>query len=321
MPRLRLGRLGLALGFHFLGSAAQELGQLGPPQGPERYDSNGMWKGSRLVGGNYTLYCAPGFEVSGPNGGRAKSEAEVEARFCVLRPEPLLDVSAELGLAGGELHCKNVDDCAKLRHGCGALGICLDLIDGYDCNCENGFYTRHYLDGEIVCGPKGIDKDVCHGHTCGAYGVCIDLVGNASGYDSAKGIYRCECTDGFFDNGVTCERQDCGNKSDPLGTWLGSTKFGDEYTLRCPPGSYIWGGALQEVTMSCGASGQWLSDYWCEAQSRMATMELWLDIASVLLCIVSAALAAGLTLGLATVEPFGLQVILAARPEAAAVVM
>ena len=29
----RLGRLGLALGFHFLGSAAQELGQLGPPQG------------------------------------------------------------------------------------------------------------------------------------------------------------------------------------------------------------------------------------------------------------------------------------------------
>lgn len=73
--------------------------------------------------------------------------------------------------------------------------------------------------------------------------------------------------------------------------------------------------------MSCGASGQWLSDYWCvnpldkEAQSRMATMELWLDIASVLLCMVSAALAAGLTLGLATVEPFGLRVILAARPE------
>ena len=79
-----------------------------------------LGQGSRLVGGNYTLYCAPGFEaretadcfcfaaasrsrlqVSGPNGGRAKSEAEVEARFCVLRPEPLLDVSAELGLAGG----------------------------------------------------------------------------------------------------------------------------------------------------------------------------------------------------------------------------
>jgi len=304
MPRLRLGRLGLALGFHFLGSAAQEAPWAASKQCPERYDSNGMWKGSRLVGGNYTLYCAPGFEVSGPNGGPSRS---------LTCPPSLVWLE--------ELHCKNVDDCAKLRHGCGALGICLDLIDGYDCNCENGFYTRHYLDGEIVCGPKGIDKDVCHGHTCGAYGVCIDLVGNASGYDSAKGIYRCECTDGFFDNGVTCERQDCGNKSDPLGTWLGSTKFGDEYTLRCPPGSYIWGGALQEVTMSCGASGQWLSDYWCvnpldkEAQSRMATMELWLDIASVLLCIVSAALAAGLTLGLATVEPFGLQVILAARPE------
>ncbi|CAE7697739.1 CBSDUF7 [Symbiodinium microadriaticum] len=300
-------RLALGLGSLFALSAlsaAQEAPWAASKQCPERYDSNGMWKGSRLVGGNYTLYCAPGFEVSGPNGGPSRS---------LTCPPSLVWLE--------ELHCKNVDDCAKLRHGCGALGICLDLIDGYDCNCENGFYTRHYLDGEIVCGPKGIDKDVCHGHTCGAYGVCIDLVGNASGYDSAKGVYRCECTDGFFDNGVTCERQDCGNKSDPLGTWLGSTKFGDEYTLRCPPGSYIWGGALQEVTMSCGASGQWLSDYWCvnpldkEAQSRMATMELWLDIASVLLCMVSAALAAGLTLGLATVEPFGLRVILAARPE------
>lgn len=46
---------------------------------------------------------------------------------------------------------------------------------------------------------------------------------------------------------------------------------------------------------------------WQEAASRMATMELWIDIASVLLCVTSAALAAGLTLGLATLEPFGLQ--------------
>ena len=59
---------------------------LPPAPGPERYDSNGMWKagwpmrriadselpslqGSRLVGGNYTLYCAPGFEARGDNWG------------------------------------------------------------------------------------------------------------------------------------------------------------------------------------------------------------------------------------------------------------
>ncbi|CAL1128559.1 unnamed protein product [Cladocopium goreaui] len=47
----------------------------------------------------------------------------------------------------------------------------------------------------------------------------------------------------------------------------------------------------------------------------MATMQIWLDVISVLICVLSAALAAGLTLGLATLEPFGLQVILASRPE------
>jgi len=235
--------------------------------------------------------------------------------------------------------CKNVDDCAKLKHGCGALGLCLDLIGSYDCNCENGFYQRHMLDGEIVCGPQGIDQLICGGHTCGAYGVCIDLVGNSSGYESVKdgdseqsrrlrkremdqSTFRCECRDGFFDNGTNCERQDCGAKTDALGEWQGSTKFGGEYTLRCPMGSFVWGGALQEYTISCPASGQWgQSNLWCvdpteeEAQNRMATMQIWLDVISVFLCVISAALAAGLTLGLATLEPFGLQVILAARDE------
>lgn len=52
------------------------------------------------------------------------------------------------------------------------------------------------------------------------------------------------------------------------------------YTLRCPQGSFVWGGALREITISCPASGQWLeTDLWCvdpsqeEAQSRMATMQ------------------------------------------------
>lgn len=285
-------------------------------QCPELYDSNGIWKGSLLVDGNYTLYCAPGFEVSGRGGGRSRS---------MTCPESLIWPF--------KWYCKNIDDCAKLKHGCGALGLCLDLIGSYDCNCENGFYQRHILDGEIVCGPKGIDELICQGNTCGAYGVCIDLVGNTTGYESVKdtlssrrmedaGTFRCECRDGFFDNGTSCERQDCGAKTDALGEWQGSTKFGGEYTLRCPKGSFVWGGALQEITISCPANGRWLeTNLWCvnpsaeEAENRMATMQIWLDVISVLICVLSAALAAGLTLGLATLEPFGLQVILASRPE------
>ncbi|CAK9009716.1 unnamed protein product [Durusdinium trenchii] len=278
---------------------------------PELYDANGIWKGSLMVGGNYTLYCAPGFEVSGQPGGSSRS---------MTCPDSLMWPS--------ELYCKNIDDCAKLKHGCGALGLCLDLIESYDCNCENGFFQRHMLDGEIVCGPEGIDEQICRGYTCGAYGVCIDLVGNGTGYESVKarsldeGTFRCECRDGFFDNGTSCEHQDCGAKTDALGEWQGNTKFGGEYTLRCPLGSFVSSGALREITISCPANGQWLeTNLLCvspsdeETKSRMATMEIWFDMSAVLLCVLSAALAAGLTLGLATLEPFGLQVILAARPE------
>eukprot|EP00439_Symbiodinium_sp_Y106_P064357 s2712_g10.t1 len=59
-------------------------------------------------------------------------------------------------LAGGSRQQKNVDDSAKRssKAGCGALGICLELIDGYDfvntqvfCDIMDGFVvmTRRYL--------------------------------------------------------------------------------------------------------------------------------------------------------------------------------
>ncbi|CAE8642567.1 unnamed protein product [Polarella glacialis] len=168
--------------------------------------------------------------------------------------------------------------------------------------------------------------------------VCVDLRGSDSVYDSlthdspnlgeeisekelveGKITYRCECTDGFFDNGKTCERLDCGEKVDGLGTWIGSTLFNGEYTLRCPEGAFVWGGALQEVTLSCGPKGKWLSDPVCvnpqheAVEQEMAAFEFWIDIGVVLLCVASAGLAAGLTLGLATIEPFGLSVIMATR--------
>jgi len=277
----------------------------------EKYDRNGQWQGSRAVGGNYTLRCAEGFQVSGHGGSTS------------------WNLTCHSGSIWKEdIYCVNVDDCATLKHGCGALGVCLDLVGSYDCNCERGYYSRHRVDGEIVCGLKGMD--VCHGHTCSAYGVCIDLQGNDSQFEDDKPsssqqakipTYRCECTDGFFDNGVTCQRHDCGNLTDKLGIWTGSTTFGGEYTLRCPEGGKIWGGELEEITISCGRLGKWLSNPICvsplseELEKGMAALEFWSLIGLVLLCVTSAALAAGLTLGLATLEPFALTVILATRLE------
>eukprot|EP00930_Biecheleria_cincta_P048606 TRINITY_DN33892_c0_g1_i1.p1 TRINITY_DN33892_c0_g1~~TRINITY_DN33892_c0_g1_i1.p1 ORF type:complete len:797 (-),score=127.82 TRINITY_DN33892_c0_g1_i1:138-2528(-) len=293
---------------------------------PEMDDENGQWSGSRHVGGNYTLRCAAGFEVVGKGGVASSSESIV----CPSSLKWPLD-----------LVCVNIDDCAKLKHGCGAMGVCLDLVDGYDCNCERGYIERRSPDGETVCGTSNLDETLCRGHTCSAYGLCVDLIGNVTEFDSEsqedndnngsqsahdqknspKLDYRCECTEGFYDDGVTCQRYDCGEKHDALGEWTGSTLFGSHYTLQCPAGSYIWGGTLQVVTISCGSKGKWLSNPACvsleseEHEEEMEALEYWTSIGSVILCVISAALAAGLTLGLATLEPFGLKVTLAARPE------
>lgn len=222
----------------------------------------------------------------------------------------------------------------------------MDLVNNYDCNCEEG-YPRSYRDGEIVCGDSRTDEVICSGHTCGAYGVCINLKGrvdeferprmNATaaqaehkskhggdrgdrgGHNFGNSEYRCECTHGYYDNGKTCVQRDCGKLEDKLGVWVGSTLTGGEYTLTCPPGAYVWGGALQEITVNCGTGGDWLSRPICvnpamkRRTEEFARVRFWLLIAVVVLCIVSAALAAGLTLGLVSLDPFGLAVIIATQ--------
>lgn len=297
---------------------------------PDIDDHHGRWEGSRRVGQIYTLTCAPGFEVIGTrgNGTRGRLSAQMTCPLTLQWPE--------------ELWCQDIDDCAALKHGCGALGVCIDLVGGYDCNCEEGYPRHRGLDGEIVCGDTHTDQEICAGHTCGAYGVCIDLRGNFSRFEASpkqvmndtrrlhapnhedhprsRHTYRCECTDGYYDNGATCIPHDCGILTDDLGVWIGSTTSGGQYTLKCPPGASVWGGALREITITCGNQGKWLSRPSCVNPSleihdeQMARLRFTACVIMVVLCICSAALAAGLTLGLVSLDSFGLHVLLATEP-------
>lgn len=346
----------------------------GEPVCPDLDDDNGRWEGSRSVGGKYTLTCAPGFKVQGRG----------DAARTLTCPQSLK--------WDEDVWCENIDDCAKLKHGCGALGVCIDLVNSYECNCEQGYGKRHSQDGEIVCGDKHWNSVVCGGHTCGSYGVCIDLTGASDSFDTEhktkeklkyeeqmqerghnekneskpgehedepnldddqdkaegeerhhdhedherhlehkegkvhkkhhhKATYRCECTDGFEDDGRTCVRLNCGSLDDNMGTWNGSTEYGGEYSLRCPDQSFVWGGALKEVTISCPKKGVWLSKPACVSPIRealdaqVATLRFWTFVFLALVCVCSAAAAAGLTLGVATLEPFKLNVICETRTE------
>jgi len=277
-------------------------------------DANGRWEGSRKVGGKYTLRCARGFQVSGRHGYRSGT---------ISCPENLEWPE--------ELKCEDIDNCDQLKHGCGPKGICVDLVDGYECNCEKGYPPRKSRDGETVCGDEA-DMRICGGNTCGPFGLCIDLKGKfPDGHDKddlaraghEHRPFRCECADGFADNGTTCLRRDCGALHDELGTWTGSTLFNQEYTLRCPDRSFVWGyPALRDITIRCTRRGDWLSPHpVCHSPSREAedaeleSLRFWSSLGCAVLCVCSAALAAGLTLGLATLEPFGLTVVMATSEE------
>mmetsp|Transcript_43762 Transcript_43762/g.136209 ORF Transcript_43762/g.136209 Transcript_43762/m.136209 type:complete len:725 (+) Transcript_43762:33-2207(+) len=278
-------------------------------------DSNGRWEGSRAVGGKYTLRCVPGFQVSGRQGYQSGT---LTCPDNLEWPE--------------ELKCEDVDNCDQLEHGCGPKGICVDLVDGYDCNCEKGYPRRRSRNGEIVCGDEA-DMDICGGNTCGAYGLCIDLKSSAPPADAsgdelgpvsghAQKQFQCECADGFVDNGTTCLRRDCGALHDELGAWTGSTLFNQEYTLECPESSFVWGYmGLRNITIRCTRKGHYLAHPVCHSpaldarDARDESLRFWISLGCVFLCICSAALAAGLTLGMATLEPFGLTVVMATSEE------
>eukprot|EP00446_Apocalathium_sp_SHHI-4_P035442 CAMPEP_0177308270 /NCGR_PEP_ID=MMETSP0368-20130122/8678_1 /TAXON_ID=447022 ORGANISM="Scrippsiella hangoei-like, Strain SHHI-4" /NCGR_SAMPLE_ID=MMETSP0368 /ASSEMBLY_ACC=CAM_ASM_000363 /LENGTH=744 /DNA_ID=CAMNT_0018767075 /DNA_START=199 /DNA_END=2432 /DNA_ORIENTATION=- len=229
-----------------------------------------------------------------------------------------------------ESECVQIDECARLKNSCGPMGLCTDLTGGYRCVCEDGFELHRASDisNEWICGKMG--KGVCSGATCGSYGVCVDLSKAAGNFDTGhvrqeerKGedTYRCSCAHGYEDNGTTCVPLDCGPLKDDYGTWSGSSEVGSYYTLTCYSGSFIWGGALQELSSSCPTSGRWKTVQICidNAQAARDAAEreyrFWLSCTMSVVCVICAALAAGLTMGLVSIEPFEMRMLLNTRSE------
>eukprot|EP00446_Apocalathium_sp_SHHI-4_P073067 CAMPEP_0177558048 /NCGR_PEP_ID=MMETSP0369-20130122/70030_1 /TAXON_ID=447022 ORGANISM="Scrippsiella hangoei-like, Strain SHHI-4" /NCGR_SAMPLE_ID=MMETSP0369 /ASSEMBLY_ACC=CAM_ASM_000364 /LENGTH=605 /DNA_ID=CAMNT_0019044555 /DNA_START=143 /DNA_END=1957 /DNA_ORIENTATION=+ len=187
-----------------------------------------------------------------------------------------------------ESECVQIDECARLKNSCGPMGLCTDLTGGYRCVCEDGFELHRASDisNEWICGKMG--KGVCSGATCGSYGVCVDLSKAAGNFDTGhvrqeerKGedTYRCSCAHGYEDNGTTCVPLDCGPLKDDLARGVDRLK--------------------------------------AQAARDAAEREyrFWLSCTMSVVCVICAALAAGLTMGLVSIEPFEMRMLLNTRSE------
>lgn len=282
----------------------------------ELADPHGVWSGSRKKGGVYTLECNNGFGVPRAHGNTTKHVKEMN-----------LTCPASLAWAE-EPKCENMDDCKSLKNGCGSQGICVDQVDGYQCNCQKGVPLVLADDdsGEWVCQPPASSNSLCEGADCSAHGVCVDLAISDEEFDTGNHTgYKCACQSGYFDNGETCLPNDCGTLKDPFGTWEGDPSFGEDYTLRCGRGSFIQDGLhkfLRETTVQCPEDGSWpvwvphCVNAWQEAEdATLNSFRFYFSVASATLCVVCAALAAGLTMGLVSLEPFDLHLTLAMKEE------
>jgi len=129
-------------------------------------------------GESANLRCNAGWEIATQGGPAASSTSEFEVT-CLAT-----------GQFSSSLYCQNIDDC--VGHTCGAHGVCIDGLEDYSCDCQDGF-AESVVAGEKVCG----DVDDCNGVSCGAAGTCVDEVGS----------FTCEC-------GLGHNNQD-GNPSNP----------------------------------------------------------------------------------------------------------
>ncbi|KAJ3610375.1 hypothetical protein NHX12_022467 [Muraenolepis orangiensis] len=86
-------------------------------------------------------------------------------------------VSCSLGLAPDEQNvCRDIDECATGRHGCGPEQTCVNTRGSFTCQCPQG-YRRN--------ADQCVDKDEClQTHYC--MHRCVNLPGS----------YRCECNAG-----------------------------------------------------------------------------------------------------------------------------
>jgi len=271
-----------------------------------KMDLHGVWNGSTAPGGVYVLTCDPGYGVDGKRQWKLTC-SETQAQW------------------PADPWCENLDDCASLIYACGPEGLCVDHVGHSECLCEHGA-KRHTMDnGEVVCNFTGSD---CGGKTCGAHGICVDLTQYEGSFDTGNDTYRCSCQDGFTDNGTECVARSCGRLHDSHGSWTGRDNYLGEYTLACQKGATVWGGTQSAVTVSCPPDGLWSSNKMfhvsrpkclslaAEARKRRAeNIERIINVVMALVCVSCAALAAGLTMGLVSLEPRELEIIVHARVE------
>jgi len=273
-----------------------------PAQCREKHDDHGTWNGSRVPGGRYVLTCDKGFEVDG-------------------NPSITLSCTHDVHWPA-DPWCENIDDCAKLVHACGPAGLCVDHNGWAECMCESGAIMHNTSHGEVVCYFKNESKH-CGGRNCGAHGICIDLTEFQDSFDSGEGkdwgtdkeSFRCSCERGFHDDGTSCAPVDCGPREDPLGKWTGETTYLGEYTLECDEGAFLWGGSKQAITITCPSHGVWRSWPVCKnpeeirRDEELESFRFWINVGMALVCIVCAAIAAGLTMGLVSLDDRELEVI------------
>lgn len=278
---------------------------------PTKTDPHGTWSGNLLTGGNYTLTCAEGYSiVVGVNHSDQRLPQKTIA-------------CPESGVWEEDPVCINDDDCASLKHGCGLKGICIDRVQGYTCDCEEGIAPVEASDGsgEWLCGGLPT-AGACAGSTCGAHGVCIDLAGTSDAYDSGNTSFRCSCSDGYEDNNFTCVPKDCGERHELYGLWQGQTTYGGEYTVTCGTGSFVLQGMLKSQSLSCPTDGAWPStgplciNAWMESvDAGVGRFRFWFAAVSATVCVLLAALAAGLTMGLVSLSDFDMRLLLVTRTD------
>ncbi|CAJ1380760.1 unnamed protein product [Effrenium voratum] len=262
-------------------------------------DKHGHWEGSLEPGGTYVLTCDGGFAVDG-------------------KPQMNMTCSSSAEWPA-KPWCEDIDDCALLLYGCGPAGLCNDLQDGVECVCERGARRDIASNGEVVCHFKG--NTDCGGRNCGSHGVCVHLKQYQNTFDTGNSSFRCSCEQGYMDDGESCVASDCGPLEDPFGVWQGSHAYLGEYTLECKQGAFVWGGTEQATTISCPSFGRWRNVPRCLSaleESRKAEQErlkVFIHVIASATCILMAALAAGLTMGLVSLEPVELHIIEAARLE------
>lgn len=260
-------------------------------------DKNGHWKGSIQPGGVYVLTCDPGFAVDGKAmvNMTCSNDAEWPAKPW----------------------CEDIDDCALLLYGCGPAGLCKDHPRRAECICERGASKDIASNGEVVCHfDKASD---CGGRNCGSHGVCVHLKEYQDAFDTGNSSFRCSCERGYMDDGESCAVSVCEQLEDPFGKWSGSHAYLGEYTLECAEGAFVWGGTEKAMTISCPSSGRWhtvprcLSPVEERRKAEKERMKVFFHVAASAACILTAALAAGLTMGLVSLEPVELEIIEAAR--------